>query len=466
MSGRVTQAPLEVLAEPNTQKGRVTQSPLEVLAEPSTQKGRVTQAVLEVLVKYVEPIVIPCAVTTPAFGNIASRYYIRLKDQSGVQVALFDDWLSLEISSKVNSLGTYVLTFRDNSDSRFNLFELDGQIEIYRSIPGMLPWALEFEGLHRTPFRGINQNGVKVFSSSGFDYADLLARTTIAYLGGTVRADKNLIPSETAMKEYAEENCGPSATPANGRKFEADYGSGTFIDAPGVLPGFSIDVDNGAGKLWSGSRPAENLLDVLIDIANFSGIDYKVEGQALAKFIFKTFVGQLGADRTVEGLNSSTGKNAAGNVPVVFSVPMGSVQNMTYQYDRMSEANIIFVLGQGDLSTRSVQVSRDETAIADSPWNRREVTRNASGQEFVYQLETAGSESLQELQAKEIFIFSPLQQPNSLYGVHYFLGDRVTAKYGDVQRNKRIVGRRILISGENKREEIVMEFADIPLKVV
>ncbi|KKK97859.1 hypothetical protein LCGC14_2648530, partial [marine sediment metagenome] len=297
MSGRVTQAPLEVLAEPSTQEGRVTQSPLEVLTEPSTrighvtqsplevsvdpstQKGRVTQAVLEVLVKYVEPT--PCAVTTPAFGNIASRYYIRLKDQSGVQVALFDDWLSLEISSKVNNLGTYVLTFRDNSDSRFNLFELDGQIEIYRSIPGVLPWTLEFEGLHRAPFRGTAHNGVKIFSSRGFDYADLLARTTIAYLGGTIRADKNLIPSETAMKEYVEENCGPSATPANGRKFEADYGSGLFIDAPGVLPGFAVDVDNSKGIDWSGSRPAENLLDVLIDIANFSGIDYKVEGQAL-----------------------------------------------------------------------------------------------------------------------------------------------------------------------------------------
>lgn len=49
MAQRVTQAPVEVLAQPTSQKARVTQAPVEVLALPSSQKAIVSQAVVEVL---------------------------------------------------------------------------------------------------------------------------------------------------------------------------------------------------------------------------------------------------------------------------------------------------------------------------------------------------------------------------------------------------------------------------------
>ncbi len=50
MGIRVTQAPVEVLAQPTTLVVRVTQAPVEVLAQPTTLVVRVTQTALEVLV--------------------------------------------------------------------------------------------------------------------------------------------------------------------------------------------------------------------------------------------------------------------------------------------------------------------------------------------------------------------------------------------------------------------------------
>jgi hypothetical protein len=60
----------------------------------------------------------------------------------------------------------------------------------------------------------------------------------------------------------------------------------------------------------------------------------------------------------------------------------------------------------------------------------------------------------------ETFTFAPLQQPKQLYGLHYFLGDRVTMRYGNIERNKRIVSVKISVA--EGKEIITMEFADIP----
>lgn len=49
MAQRVSQAPVEVLAQPDSQKARVSQAPVEVLSLPSSQKALVSQAVVEVL---------------------------------------------------------------------------------------------------------------------------------------------------------------------------------------------------------------------------------------------------------------------------------------------------------------------------------------------------------------------------------------------------------------------------------
>jgi len=381
--------------------------------------------------------------------SIAARYYVRLLKQNGSQIAIFDSFESLEFGQIVNDVGYHSLTLADDGDSRLDLFELDGQVEVYRSVPGVgLDWYAEFSGFHRKENRITGQGGKKIYSSSGVDYNELLVRRRIGYKGGTIRADKNA-EAETVMKEYVEENCGASATVVNGREVD------------GVFPGFAVQSDEGAGIVWAGRRPFDLLLDVLKDISNYSLIDFIVEGSGPAQFVFQTFEGQLGADRTTEGLSGKL--NGAGNPPVIFSVPYGNLQSLEYSLDRSTEGTVVFVLGAGEGSTRTIITRENSSAIASSPWNRRELSIPGSGQEFQYQLEALGDETLEEMKFMETFTFAPLQQPKQLYGLHYFLGDKVTMRYGDIERNKRIVSVKISVRGG--RETITMDFADIPRKV-
>ena len=387
--------------------------------------------------------------------DIKALYYIRLKDQNGVEVARFDHFSdSTRFSHRLNDVGDYEFSVIDDGDSRIDLFELDGQVEFWRSIPGLgLDWYIEFESFHRTINRELADNGVKTFKSIGFDYNDLLRRTTIAYKGGTIRADKNEA-AETAMITYTEENCGPTADDTVvGRLYIGGY------------PNFSVATTTEAGSVWTGSKPGENLLDVLQDIANYSGIDFKVNNNGDAAFIFQTYPDQMGLDRTNIGFDPFLGANAAGNIPMIFSTELGNIASISYEYNRQQEGNVIVVWGKGDMSTRTTVTRSDGERIDDSQWNRCEISRSGGSYDEDYEthsLNTMGDEELESNKPKVQFEFQPLQQESSRYGIHYNIGDRVTINEFGVERHQKIIGADI--SFENNAERVVLTMADIPTR--
>lgn len=377
------------------------------------------------------------------------RYKVILKSALGVKVAEFDNWRSLSYDKRVNDVGSY--EFEMNGwDDRVTYFELDGQLEVYRSdLANNLDWYLDFEGLHRAPIRKTDEDGDRVFSSIGVGYNDFIARRVIGYKSGTVRAVKN-IASETAMKEYVLENCGGNATVALGRLHD------------GVIPGFYVEGSLGRGAIWSGDRAFENLLDVLIEIAEFSGIDFAVVGIGTAEWQFRSYADQLGTDRTTITLNPITGLNASGVPPTIFSIDSGTVRSIAYSFDRLKELNCCYVLGQGDGSTRKVIVRDVPTTIAASPYNLREASRPASKNEFEYQLKAFGDEFLEDSKAVEAITFNHLQQSSVIYGRDFFLGDKVTVHYQEEDFHKRIVGTSVSIKQGVEAETISLDFADLP----
>lgn len=390
--------------------------------------------------------------------SIAANYYVRLLNQLSTQVDVFDKFTSININDKLNGVGSFTVAFDDLSDVRKNRFMVDGQVEVYRSVPGMgVGWYVEFAGFHRKGEETTTKAKKQIFKSIGVGYNSLLERTNIAYKEGTIRADKFAV-AETVMKEYVEENCGPTAS--------TETAVGRMID--GVLPYFSVQADAGLGPLWSGSRAFENLLDTLQAISNYAKVDFDIMRSGDPWFIFRIYNLLKGADRTIVGLDSATGKNAAGNPPVTLSIDLGNLQQATYEEDRLEEANVCIVLGDGEGSTREV-LARNTPATKDSPWNRCEVARpsqpayipglseEATAELKTYSMQQTGDEVLEDLQAKEDFTFAPLQQPSTLYGLHYFMGDRVTVKFRDFTINKRIVGVQIRV--QKDREVITLDVA-------
>ena len=221
-----------------------------------------------------------------------------------------------------------------------------------------------------------------------------------------------------------------------------------------------------------GSRAFENLLDVLQDIANYAGIDFSVVSTDPASFQFRTHIDQLGTDRTTEGMDAVTGTNASGNTPVIFDINLGNVSSASRIERHSEEANAVVVLGEGDASTRYAITRTNPTGIATSPWNQREVSRPVSTPDDpslpedvlaelkTYAMETFGDEILAEMKAVEDIDFVPLQQPGTLYGMDFDIGDRITVRYQDWEVHKRIVAIKVNVGGQG--EEITVEFAEVP----
>lgn len=380
---------------------------------------------------------------------MSARYKIHLKDQAGDLVAIFDDFTSLTIGHRVNGIDTCSFSL-DDDDSRIDLFELDGQIEVYRSYPQYsVDWYLEFEGLHRTYTRQHFEDGNRYFSSNARGYNDLLRRRIVAYYAGTDYARKSGI-GETIMKEYVDENCGPSAN---------------SVDriSNGLMTGFTLEADGLRGDPWAGSKAYINILDVCQDIANNSNIDFLVRGNGAAQFCFYVYAGQLGDDRSVTGLDTSTGLNGAGNAPVIFTLARGNMGQPVYSQKRMNERNYCYVLGQGQQSDREIVTREDSDTTDDSTWNKVEFTRDARNYSTTASYQNAGDAALVENQFEETFSFQPIQVESTLYGRDYFFGDLITARYADVERNKKIVGMDITVNNtqQDDPENIILTLGDI-----
>jgi len=138
---------------------------------------------------------------------------------------------------------------------------------------------------------------------SGPDLNDLLVRRIIAYDAGTAEAKKNA-EADDMMKEYVDENLGPSAVAA--RQLPTELG-------------FEIADDQTAGPTLEYGAEFNNLFDVLSDISDraaedgtrvyFGVIPIVRDGIVIPRFV--TRVGQWGDDRTGtirmgEGVRKST----------------------------------------------------------------------------------------------------------------------------------------------------------------
>ena len=380
-------------------------------------------------------------------------YQIVLYDDVGTRLAIIDDYRSMQYQKKINDGGFFSL-FMDYNDPKRELFEVDGIIEIKRKIPGRLDWYTDFIG-HCEDFNTrLFSNANYQFNVVGTGQNGLLARRIIAFDETTAYAAKN-DASETVMKEYVKENIGSDATTANTR-----FADGRIISGGTNL--FSVQADAGNGITWQGDRSGKNLLEVLNEIARFSEIDFDVESNtAIGNYIFKTFVNQLGDDRTITGLDSSTGLNAAGNAPHIFSPERSNVQESSLSERHRKEANRVFAYGKGAGTTRNIRYRENTTAQSESALNIREVMRGASSQDSNTQLDDFADEWLEKLKTVEKFDFEPLDIPSSLYGVHYNFGDKITVKVGDVQANKRIVAVTINLAGGQGENSKKLVFEDI-----
>ena len=379
---------------------------------------------------------------------MAARYQVRLKDQTGILVAIITDWRRLEYSRRVNAPGEFTLVI-DGTDPVRDLFVLDAMVEVWRSDLAASPaidWYLDFEGFHRVETRSTDVDGRSEYTSQGFGYAHLLRRRAIAFRKGSAQADKSGV-GETVIKEYVDENAGPGAAVA------------ARLDS-GVFPGLTVIPTFGAGGSWQGERALQNLLVVVQDIARTTDIDFELVGSGPALFEFRAGAQPLGDDRTTVGLDPATGLNSAGNPPVVFSLEFGNMLVPVYRDNRATEITRIIMSGQGSEDSRTFSVFNATASISGaSPWNVIESVHDASDEEEELARIAIAEGLIQKLQRRQTLTWQFSQTPGALLGRDYFFGDQVTGRYQNIERNLQIVGLDIrIIEGI---EDITIQLSDV-----
>lgn len=376
---------------------------------------------------------------------MSARYQVRLKNQEGVQVALVTDespqFKSFYCTHAKNTPG---MCRFEVDGALASLFEQDGQIELLRRVPeyGLTTWTIEWEGFHVTSTRQQLEDGTKRFISFGVEYLDLVRREEVGYYAGSSYTSK-AGAGETVIKEFVDENVGPGATNAD------------RIDIS-TMPGLSIQEDQGRGADWEGSRAWKPLLQNIQEVAQATGIAFNIVGTGAATFEFRAYDGQQGLDRSRDGWNEATGRNAAGNVPVHFSVALGNMLTPLVQDNAGDVVNTVYVLGQGEEDARDVEVVVNGLSQIESPWNRRVESRNAVQETDSAGLISVGEAVLEERKPQRVLTFKPVQTSSTVYGRDYFFGDKISAEYDDIFFTLEIKFLEITINEEG--EELRLTF--------
>jgi hypothetical protein len=382
---------------------------------------------------------------------LAVRYRVDLKDTTGTKIAVFDNFIRLIYTRQINKAGFYSF-WLNGEDSRVDLFNTDYLVEVWRSDKAKgVDWYLDFEGFHRTPVYQRRKDGTPLFTSYGRGYTDLIARRHIFYNPDTVYTSKSGV-GETVIKEFVDENAGPSAT------------SPPRLQISGVTSGLTIEADAAGGSNWEGQRTDKNLLTVIQQVSDETGIYFAVVGTGSGTFEFQTYVGQPGDDRSIVGLVTATGLNGAGNAPVIFSVLKGNMSIPIFSISRSDEINTLLMLGAGRGAARLKQLVQNGDQ-SDSPWNQKEGTRQSTRDTTAAALTDKGNSNLLRLGKQENFTFDIIQSDSTVYGRDYFFGDKVTGRFDmgsvSVERNVLIQEIEVSVSAENQIiESLRVELSD------
>jgi hypothetical protein len=364
-----------------------------------------------------------------------SEYKIRLKNQSGIVVAEFDNWLSLNFNHKQNSISSVRFEI-DGRDSRTELFELDGQIEVWRrNESAELDWYIEWEGFFRTPNDLITASDDQRFVAHGTGYLGLLKRAYILWPSKSSQAQKSAV-GETVIKEIVRENIGEGALSASGRINDH------------VFPGVTVETDFGRGTTWSGSFAWKLALSTARNIAIATGLVIDIVGTGPATFEFRVYEGQRGEDKTVGTTD-----------PLIFSTDFGNMRTPLLSINRGDEITSVTALGQGvegDRNTTNVRSS----ARSDSPWNEIETVLNSSQSDSDDELTSAAESELQAKKKIEALSFEVLQTASSFYGKTYTWGTKATARFKDFETDITIDDVNVTINGQNAQENITIRFSN------
>jgi photosystem II stability/assembly factor-like uncharacterized protein len=292
------------------------------------------------------------------------------------------------------------------------MFKAETTLGIYRKLPGV---GYTIDGDTRWFVRKINDNtdssGGRYLEIEAYDAMTLLNRRYIAYNLGNEYTTKVDFADDMA-KVIMNENFGALA-------LEPERNISAYL---------AIDPEYSLVSAIYKEFQRETLLASLQSLADAS----KENGTPLyfdilyvpetKTFIFKTYAYQRGVDLTTDN---------AGMKSVILGEKYNNLSDITADYNYADEANYIYVGGSGVGEIAAIASVFNAQRIAVSPYGRIESYKSG--------VSTASADELYDEARAELIDKTPKVTiegkvrdiEGTKYGIHYYLGDRVTVVHND-----------------------------------
>jgi len=354
---------------------------------------------------------------------MAAEYEVLVYSAGGAKVGQFTSFEGLSYSQRVNEVGMLEFQLRGDHAAVALPMALNGEVVVQRGNAAMgLSKAADFAGLLR--YWKPSRTDRTIWLGRAYTLHSLLGRRCVQWAEGTAnRTDFTAVKGETIMKTLVSYNAAASATVVNGRK------------RAGAITGLTVEADGAHGSTVDWYCARGNLLETLQQLALIAGGDFDVIRTAAGAYQFRWYTGQRGTDRTAT---------------VKFSTQLGNMGNPAMSFDHTDEATAAVVWGAGEGSARATAV---RTSADYAAGNDIEIAVEASG---AVTLNDAGDAALAEKKKVHTFEFEVIQTPGCYYGVHYFLGDLVSAQWGGTTYTLRVRGATITLD-EGGQEQIDVE---------
>lgn len=362
-----------------------------------------------------------------------AKYVLNVSNAAGTRQFIVTDFTSLQYQRVVNDSGLLSFSVPDTHPMALTTVERDWQVEVIRSraadpnISNAITAYTDFGGFLRDEERVTDRDGKTTVTYYAVGWNDLLRRSIVAYKAGVSnRTSFTSAKAETIMKTLVTRNATTSGTTADGRDRNVPTWGGYV----------TVQTDGAAGTTLDVFSSRTNLLETLQQIADIGGGDFDMVKTAARTWQFRWYTGQLGTDRSAS---------------VVFALQYGNMTNPTLRYRRIEERTVAIVAGQEAAGVRVVETVTGTNYNAST--NSYEIFIDGSDITTSAGLQDRGDARLYDLRARDELNFDVIQTPGSLYGLHYFLGDRVTGYFQGVSATKKISA--VSISFDQSGLEIV-----------
>lgn len=357
---------------------------------------------------------------------------IRLADAYGVPLATIADVIdsgdgaALEYVLSVGQVGT--LSFAVPASFDASLFKKDGRCGVWRALAGRRP----------------THDGNAIYLIRKIDYLpdstrvtalhanSLLTRRIAAYAAGSSFASKSASAADNLIKTIVGENFGSSISAANRDGAETQADVSTYL---------SIAANLGLGASIAKAFARRRIADVVRELCDAS----TTAGTYLAAEIvaptentleLRTYTTQRGIDH-----------RASSGQPVILSVERGNLENVRLTVDWTEEVTFAIAGGQGEGVNRLIATSSDAARMGESPFGRIEDFVDMSNVADATQLQDDADAAVRNGRTRITLTGDLVDTPATMRGIHYDLGDLVTARHRGQQYDVRLDVIHVSLSG-------------------